>query len=97
MKNEEKIIKKLLEHDNRFERIEKKLIAHDKQLEFIGENMARREEMGEIKTSLDKVLEIATRLDEKRLATYQWVKRIEKEVEKQKEEIKKIKFRLKVA
>lgn len=111
MKNDEKIIKKLVEHDERFDRIDKRLtrhtekfLEHDEQLEFIKENMATKEEMGEIKISLDKVLEIATRLDEERLATYQWIKRIEtgveqhgKELEKQKAEIKKIKLKLKVA
>lgn len=83
MKNEEKIIKKLLEHND--------------QLDFIKKNMATREELGEIKTSLDKVLEISIRLDQERVATYQWIKRIETDVERQKIEIKRIKLKLKVA
>ena len=83
MKNEEKIIKKLIEHDGRFDGLVTKT-------EFQGFKE-------EVLNGQEKMITILKRLDEERVFTTEWVRRIEKEVEKQKEEIKKIKFRLKVA
>jgi hypothetical protein len=79
---EDKIIQKLLEHDDRFDRLEKQVTTKD--------------DLKEIKDTLEGIATIVQRLDQERIFTAEWVKRIENEVEKHRQEIIKIKQVLKV-
>jgi len=51
----------------------------------------------DIMNGQDQMIKILTRLDDERIFTVEWVKKIEREVEEQKAEIQKIKLRLQVA
>lgn len=81
--SEEKIIQKLLEHDERFDSLVTKNEFH----EF----------KDQILTGLDQAMTILKRLDQERIFTIEWVKRIEKEVKEHSSEIKHIKQVLKIA
>ncbi len=81
--NEEKVIQKLLEHDEQFDKIEEKL-----------DKMVTREEYLQ---GQDEMMTILRRLDQERIFTAEWVKRIEKEVEQHGIEIAKMKQILKIA
>jgi len=80
---ESKIVKKLLEHDQRFDQMVTKK-------EF--QNFRN-----EVLTAQDEMIGILRRLDQERIFTTEWVKRIEGEVEKQKNEIARIKQTLKIS
>jgi len=73
-----------------------KLIATKEDLK----DLVTRREFAEFKdenlTRLDKMMTILRRLDEERLFTFEMVKRIEGEVERQRKEINKIREILKV-
>lgn len=45
----------------------------------------------------DKMIDILQRLDQERIFTIEWIKRIETDIERNKEEIGKIKLHLKIA
>lgn len=77
----DKIIEKLLEHDERFEKIEEKI---DKKHE-------------EVMGVLDNVMVIISRLDQERIFTFEIVKRIQKDIERQDKELQKVKKILKIA
>lgn len=79
---ENKIINKLLELDERLQRIEL--------------SMLNKEDGQQIMTTLDHIVKIVGRLDQERIFTTEWVKRIESEVEKHRQEISKIKQVLKI-
>jgi len=83
MNNEERIIEKLLEHDEKIAQL------------------VTREEFSVFKNDMmngqDQMIKILTRLDDERIFTVEWVKKIEKDVEQQREEINRIKLQLKVA
>ena len=81
--SEDKVIQKLLEHDERFDRIEK--------------NMVTKTEIGGITDTLEEIVTIVKRLDQERIFTAEWVKRIEREVEQHSREITKMKQVLKIA
>lgn len=78
--NEEKIIKKLFEHDDRFEVLEKK----------IDDGFSKTTE------TLESMVTIVKRLDQERIFTAEWIRRIETQVETNKTEVIKIKQLLKV-
>lgn len=80
---ESKIVKKLLEHDQRFDQ----MVTKDEFQNFRNEVLAAQDEM----------IGILRRLDQERIFTTEWVKRIESEVEKQKNEIARIKQTLKIS
>jgi len=77
----DKIIEKLLEHDERFEKIEEKI---DKK-------------HNEVLTHLDEIMVIVQRLDQERLFTFEIVKRLQDNVERQDKELQKVKKILKIA
>lgn len=79
--SEDKIIAKLMEHDERFDGVKE-------------EFKALREEM---LSGHDAEMAILKRLDEERIFTHKWVKDIEDKVEENTVEIKNIKLRLNVA
>lgn len=81
--SEEKIIAKLLEHDEKIET----LVTKPEFQEF----------RDEVLTGQDKMITILQRLDEERVFTNKWINDIEKKVEENKDEIKKLKLRLKIA
>lgn len=80
--NEEKIINKLLEHDEEFRKIRESILTREdgRKLFDILEDMATR----------------VKRIDEDRILTYQWIKRIEEKVELHDEMLNKIKIHLNV-
>jgi len=80
--SEDKIIQKLLEHDEQLSRV----VTKDEFGEFKKETLQNQEEM----------ITILKRLDQERIFTIEWVKRIEKEVEEHHKEIEKMKLKLKV-
>ena len=65
---EDKIIQKLLEHDER--------------LQLISENMATKADLREVIAGQDKMIGILKRLDQERVFTTEWIRRIEKDVER---------------
>jgi hypothetical protein len=81
--NNDAIIKKLLEHDERFDILEEKMVT--------------RSDVNQIMTLMDKQIVILQRLDQERIFTQEWVRRIESDVEKSKKDIEHMKKLLKVA
>lgn len=79
--SDDKIIKKLIEHDEKLEALEDKMEAGFK--DTIGK--------------LEKITTIVQRLDQERVFTNEWIKRVEGQLEKQEKEITKIKQILKIA
>jgi len=88
--DEDKIINKLLEHDKRFE------------------DLTTEVEFGALRSEIlhgqDEMMIILKRLDEERVFTLEWVKRLEQELEDQRQkltrhdiEIKEMKEKLKIA
>lgn len=80
--NEDKIILKLAEHDKRFD----ELVTKGEFQEF----------KRQVLTGQDEMMAILRRLDQERIFTVAWVRRIEKEVEEHRAEIRKIKDALKI-
>jgi uncharacterized protein YjgD (DUF1641 family) len=78
------------------EQIIQKLLEHDEQLEFIRENMATKGDFSRVLTQQEEMITILKRLDEERIFTVEWIKRIEKEVDDHRVEITKMKQLLKV-
>jgi aspartate carbamoyltransferase catalytic subunit len=65
--------------------------------EQIGEMVTRTEfnkRFDEVMRSLDALMAVFTRVDEERVATTAWIRRVESDVETNKSEIKKIKTKL---
>ena len=79
--DENKIINKLIEHDNHFVDIMQEISDSRK------ENLQAQDEM----------ITILRRLDQERIFTTEWIKRIEGDVEKQRLEIDQIKSILKIS
>ncbi|MFH1193160.1 MAG: hypothetical protein V1656_02480 [Candidatus Jorgensenbacteria bacterium] len=78
--NEDIILRKLTEHDQRFDGLEGKLDA-----------IAQR-----TLTAQDETLSVLRRLDEERVFTSAWVERMEREIEDHRREIQRIKGALKI-
>lgn len=78
---EDRIIKKLLEHDDQF-------ILARKQTD---------ERFDTLTTTLDKILVIVQRLDQERIFTFAMVKRMQEDIDKNQKDLKKIKQILKIA
>lgn len=81
--NEDKIIQKLIEHDEQFEDLKGKINDLPTRQEFLQKE--------------DEIIKILNRLDQERIFTMQAIKRIEVEVEQHSQEIKQIKQQLKLA
>lgn len=77
----DKIVKKLLEHDERFDQVDQKISLLDDKMN----------------TRLDQILVIVQRLDQERLFTFEIVKRMQHDIEAQQKEMKKVKRILKIA
>jgi DNA repair exonuclease SbcCD ATPase subunit len=78
--DEGKILQKLVEHDGRFERIEYRL-----------DQFATKREFND---RLDEMMVILKRLDQERVFTSEWIKRIESEVEQHTKDLSKLKEHL---
>lgn len=83
--NEEKIVKKLIEHDERFDRLDEKI---DSKVSGLRDD---------INTRLDQILVIVQRLDQERLFTFETVKRMQNDLETQQKDMKRVKQILKIA
>ena len=82
-RNESKIITKLIEHDDKLDELSNKI-----------DNCVSRSEYLD---GQDKIMKILTKLDDERIFTEKWFKDTDAKVEKNTEEIKTIKFKLKIA
>jgi hypothetical protein len=76
------------------DKIIKKLIEHDEKLQKIGENMLGKEYGQKTLEVLEDMATRIKRIDEDRVFSYQWIKRIEDRIETQEKEIKIIKLKL---
>jgi len=74
-----------------------KLIEHDEALREIKENMATKIDISRVTETLDKAMGILKKLDEDRLFTVEWIKRVEDLVETHSIAIRQIKEQLKTA
>lgn len=111
MENTNKIIRKLEQHDNQFKKIDKRFDDHDKRSDKIIkklvehddrlDQMLTKKEFNEFKDQFfsgqDKMMVILQRLDQERIFTQEWIRRIEKEVENHTKELSKVKQILKIA
>ena len=75
--------------DKRFERVEKKLFDQDVKLERVEERLDKTLIREEYLQGHDEMMTILKRLDQERIFTAEWVRRVEDEVEKQKQQIEK--------
>jgi ribosomal protein L17 len=87
MNKEDQIIKKLLDQNDRLERIENTLATQKELGSFKDEVITRQDEM----------ITILKRLDQERIFTHEWVKRLEDDVKKNTKDILKLKQVLKIA
>ena len=71
---EDKIIQKLLEHDKRLDQIE--------------ERVEKTLTLDDYLKGQDKILAVLQRLDQERVFTSEWIRRIESDVERVKKELK---------
>ena len=81
--NEDKIIQKLIEHDEQLIEIQEKLKDIPSRDELFGK--------------FDQVLTILDRLDQERIFTVEWIKRLETQVKENTSDIQHLKQHLKVA
>ncbi|MBX4204970.1 MAG: hypothetical protein KW788_02130 [Candidatus Doudnabacteria bacterium] len=81
--DEDKAIKKLIDHDSHFDKIENRL-----------DEMVTKSEFN---TRLDEMMVILKRLDQERVFTTEWIKRIESEVEQHTKDLGKLKEHLGIA
>lgn len=79
--NEDKIIEKLLEHDQKFEILEKKM----------------DDGFNKVNETLEQMVTIMKKIQEDHTFALEWLKRLQDQVEKQEQDIIKIKKQLKLA
>ena len=77
----DKIIKKLIDHDEEFEKVHNEI----------------KDVRNDVLTKLDEMMVIIQRLDQERVFTFEIVKRIQKDIERQDKELQKVKKILKIA
>lgn len=78
------VLEKLKEHDDKFDLLIKKVIDHDERFDNIDRKF--EEVNNNMNSRLDEILVIVQRIDQERVFTFEYVKRIEGDVNK----IKKI-------
>lgn len=74
-------------HDQLFDRIITKLIEHDEKFEHMVTKKEFSEFQEKVMTQFDEQLVILKRLDEERYATIEWLKRLDQEVEDHRKKI----------
>ncbi len=96
--------KRFDEHDKRFDKIETLLLQHDERLDNIEERLDKTVTTEQFTTAYEEMITILKRLDDERVFTVEWVKRLElrvdaheKELTDQKDDLQKVKLRLKIA
>jgi hypothetical protein len=96
--NEEKIIEKLLEHDEcfkqtdiRLEKMTNMLLKHDDDIAYIKENMATKEDLREISSTLDTVVKLLQKRDEEGTMMSYRIQEHDKEITKVKRDIVQLK------
>lgn len=79
------------------DRIIKKLVEHDSKLD----HMATKKDLADLEDKIfagqDKMMQILQRLDQERIFTQEWIRRVEREVSDHTKEISRIKHTLKIA
>lgn len=83
--NEDKIIKHLIQLENKIDNVDRKI---DREIGSLRDD---------INNKLDEVLVIIKRVDEERIFTQRWVQRLEDDVKRQDKEIKQLKKVLNIA
>ncbi|MBE0447375.1 MAG: hypothetical protein IBX64_04630 [Actinobacteria bacterium] len=81
------IDKRFDEHDDRFDVITRKLIDHDEQFVLVRQEIAGLRQ--EMLRGQDEMLTILHRLDQERISTYKWIKRVEEQGKKNSADIAK--------
>ncbi len=76
------------------DKIIQKLIEHDEKLELIEEKMATKQDIRDIRTTMDEDVVILKRLDQERSFDTEWIRRVEKNTEDNTKEIKQMKQKL---
>jgi hypothetical protein len=111
--NEDKIIAKLLEHDDKFDKVINRLEDHDVKFDKVITKLLEHDDqfvqiikkidddVGGLRREMldgqDQMMTILKRLDQERIFTVEWIKRMEKDIETHGDEIKRIKLQLKIA
>jgi len=80
--DEQKVINKLLEHDDRFDRIER--------------NLASKDDVRQMTDLLEGIATVCKNIQEDHTFAMEWVKRLQSQVERQEEDIRQIKLRLQI-
>lgn len=81
----------------REDKIIKKLIEHDEQLECIREKLGKIATSDEVNQRFDETITILKKLDQERVFTIEWVRNVEKVVSQHTKAIANIKQELKIA
>lgn len=76
------------------ELIVKKLIEHDEQLSYIRQNMFTRDDGRKMMDILEGIATVVKKIQEDHTFAIEWLKRLQTQVERQQEDIQKIKVRL---
>jgi chromosome segregation ATPase len=98
----DEVDKRFDEVDKRFDAVDKRFGEVDKRFDVVNERFDEvdkrfdvvNERFDELLRGQDEMIGIFTRLDEERVATTAWIKRVEGDVETNKGEIKRIKTKL---
>ena len=77
-------------------KILQKLIEHDEHLDRIEEKMATMVTLDAFNNRMDKAMTILERLDQERIFSQEWIRRVEGEVERHTQEIKQLKQHLNI-
>jgi len=80
-------------NSERLKRIALQVVENRQAIEKIEENMVTKEEHREVINTLDKMMAILQKIEREQVFTYEWMKRIETDVEKNKKDIKILKER----
>lgn len=76
------------------DKIIQKLIEHDEKLNNITDKMMLKEDSRKIMETLEDIATRVKRIDEDRVFSYQWIKRIEDRMEIHEKDLQKIKAQL---
>jgi len=88
--------KKIDANSERLKRIALQVVENRQAIKKIEENMVTKEEHREVINTLDKMMAILQKIEREQIFTYEWIKRIESDVEKNKKDIKILKEKLNI-
>jgi len=98
--NLEKLDQRLVKLDQRINKLEKEVqvvkfnMATKDELEKVKEQMVTKKDSQKMMILLDKILKNTEKLDQERILTFYRIKEIEKRLEKDEQEVKKLKVAL---